>query len=83
MKAHITQILGKEISGKRYICYLIEHVDPLKCLGYRTIIFHIGINNLKDRYHGLKNIGGHVDIQPVFDSWLTTVIKLRNLCPYS
>ena len=75
--------LGKEISGKRYICYLIEHVDPLKCLGYRNIIFHIGINNLKDRYHGLKNIGGHVDIQPVFDSWLTTVIKLRNLCPYS
>ena len=60
--------LGKEISGKRYICYLIEQVDPRKCLGYRNIVFHIGINNLKDRYHGLKNIGGHIDIPSVFDS---------------
>ena len=75
--------LEKEISGKRYICYLIEQVDVLKCLGYRNIMFHIGINNLKDSYHGLKNIRGRIDIQSVFDSWLMIVVKLRNLCPYS
>ena len=73
--------LGKEINGKRYICYLIEDVDPLKCLGYQNIIFHVGINNLKDRYHGIQRTRDQVDFDSVFDSWLTTVAKLHNLCP--
>ena len=73
--------LGKEISGKRYTCYLIDEVDTLKCLGYRNIIFHIGINNLKDRRHSSNGVGGHVDA--VFDSWLMKVVKLRSLYPYS
>ena len=55
----------------------------MKCLGYRNIIFHIGINNLKDRRHNSNGIGGHVDINAVFDSWLMEVVKLRSLCPYS
>ena len=75
--------LGKEISGKRYTCYLIDEVDTMKCLGYRNIIFHIGINNLKDRRHSSNGVGGHVDINAVFDSWLMKVVKLRSLCPYS
>ena len=31
----------------------------------------------------MKNIGVYIDISSVFDSWLMTVVKLRNLCPYS
>ena len=75
--------LGREISGKRYTCYLIDEVDTLKCIGYRNIVFHIGINNLKDRRHNSNGVGGHVDVNTIFDSWLTTVVKLRSLCPCS
>ena len=75
--------LGREISGKRYTCYLIDEVDTLKCIGYRNIVFHIGINNLKNRRHSSNGVGGHVDVNAIFDSWLTTVVKLRSLIPYS
>ena len=42
--------LGKYITGKRYTCYVVENIELDKCLGYQNIIFHLGINNLKDRY---------------------------------
>ena len=58
-------------------------MDLLKCQGYQNIIFHVGINNLKDRYHGIQRTRDQVDVDSVFDSWLTTVAKLHNLYPYS
>ena len=61
--------LGKEISGRRYTCYLIDEVDTLKCLGYRNIIFHIDINNLKDRRHSSNGLSGHVDINAVLSQF--------------
>ena len=75
--------LGKYITEKRYTCYLLEDIDLKKCLGHRNIIFHLGINHQKDRYQNNKGITGQFDIPAVFDSWLTTLTKLRNLCSYS
>ena len=75
--------LGKYITGKRYTCYIVENIELEKCLGYQNIIFHLGINNLKDRSHSNIGLNGRVDISAVFDSWLSTLITIRNLCPYS
>ena len=36
-----------------------------------------------DKYHGIQRTRDQVDIDFVFDSWLTIVAKLHNLCPYS
>ena len=43
----------------------------------------MGINNLKDRYQSNTGLNGQVNIPAAFDSWLSTLVKLRNLCPYS
>ena len=43
----------------------------------------MGINNLKDRYQSNTGLNGQVNISAAFDSWLSTLVKLRNLCPYS
>ena len=75
--------LGKYITGKRYTCYVVENIELDKCLGYQNIIFHLDINNLKDRYQSNISLNGQVNIPAAFDSWLSTLVKLRNLCPYS
>ena len=74
---------GKYITGKRYTCYVLEDIDPAKCLDYRNIVFHVGINNLKDRYNNIKDLSGQVNVDSVFNSWLNALIKLRNTCPFS
>ena len=37
-------VLGKEITGKRYPAYHVGEIDATQCIGYRNIIYHVGIN---------------------------------------
>ena len=42
-----------------------------------------GPSYVKDRSHSNIGLNGRVDISAVFDSWLSTLIRVRNLSPYS
>ena len=59
----------------------MEDIDPAKCLGYRNIVFHVGINNLKDRYNNIKDLSGQVNVDSVFNSWLNALIKTAKYLP--
>ena len=73
-------VLGKEITGTRYPAYQIGEIDPLSCIGYKNIMFHVGINNLKDRPNMMN---GHVNVNSVFTNWIEKLITIHKLCPYS
>ena len=38
---------GKQLPGKRVQALTIEDIDPTSCIGYKNIVVHVGINNLK------------------------------------
>ena len=73
-------VLGKEITGKRYPAYHVGEIDVTQCIGYRNIIYHVGINDLKD-YPNAMN--GQVNVSTVFMNWLEKHISIRKLCPCS
>ena len=73
-------VLDKEITGTRYPAYQIVEIDPISCIGYKNIIFHVGINDLKDRPNMMN---GQVNVNSVFTNWIEKLITIRKLCPYS
>ena len=73
-------VLGKEITGKRYPAYHVDKIDATQCIGYRNIIYHVGINDLKDHPNAMN---GQVNVSTVFMNWLEKLISIHKLCPYS
>ena len=65
-----------KLYGKRIYTPTIDDMEPIKCTGYRHIVLHVGINNLKNR-HGSRT---EVDISSTFDQWLKKIIEIRNIC---
>ena len=52
-----TKYVNLNSPSERLPTYLIENIDPVKCIGYHKIWLHVGINNLKSR-----NCRDHNDI---------------------
>ena len=69
-------VLGKEITGKRYPAYHVGKIDATQCIGYRNIIYHVGINDLKDHPNAMN---GQVNVSTVFMNWLEKLISIRKL----
>ena len=75
---------GKRLPGKRVQALKIEDIDPNSCVGYKNIVIHVGINNLKHTkipvlYGDTKNIN-------VYDKFILLKHKIdyiRSLCPQS
>jgi alkylated DNA repair dioxygenase AlkB len=40
---------GDRMPGKRVEAFLIEKIEPERCVGYKNVFIHCGINNIKDR----------------------------------
>ena len=40
--------LGKKIPGHREATYRIEQIQPERCLGYKNVVVHVGINDIKN-----------------------------------
>ena len=75
---------GKRLPGKRVQALTVEDIDPTMCIGYKNILIHVGINNLKSTnipllYSDTKNIN-------VFEKFILLKDKIdyiRALCPQS
>ena len=72
--------LGMEIYGRRVKAYTIEEVNPVEDIGFQNVVFQVGLNNMKNRY---ESTDGTIDIETIFDQWLSKLIAIKRLCPYS
>ena len=65
---------GHKLPGKRLECFTIDQLDPALCVGYKNVVVHCGVNNI-------KRGGGDVK------HWANELTKkLKNICeicPYS
>ena len=52
--------LGKDIYGKRVKAYTVDEINPADAIGFRNVLAHIGVNNLKNKY-ALGD--GSIDVQ--------------------
>ena len=64
------------ISYRRIPTYLIEDIDPHKCIGYAKVWLHVGINNLKS-----IRCGGPHDVRKCFDLFIRKVHEIKRLSP--
>ena len=75
---------GQRLPGKRIQALIIEDIDPTSCIGYKNIVIHVGINNLKSTkipvlYGDTKNIN-------VYNKFILLKDKIdyiNSLCPQS
>ena len=72
--------LGKDIHGKKVKAFTIDQIDPHEAIGYKNIVVQVGVNNLKRKF---ANEYGIVDVDSTFDTWLTKIINIRQICPTS
>ncbi len=65
---------GYRTPGKRVECFTIESIDPKLCVGYRNIIVHCGINNIK------RN-GANIEL--CVQQLVNKLSRICKLCPES
>lgn len=75
---------GLNMPGKRVETFHIQQIDEKQCLGYRNVIIHCGINDIRDSSPGRQSsdpqptdIGGH------FNNLINKIGKIKNMCPSS
>ena len=75
---------GPKMPGRRVPTFHTRQIDPLKCLGFRNIIVHVGVNDFNP-----KSIGRIVsdpdvgDVDSIFNNFVEKVESIRTLCPYA
>ena len=72
-----TKYVNLNSPSVRLPTYLIEDIDPVKCIGYHKIWSHVGINNLKSR-----NCRDHNDIIKHFNLFSNKLHLIKQYCPY-
>ena len=73
-----TKYVNLNSPSVRLPTYLIEDIDPVKCIGYHKICLHVGINNLKSR-----SCRDHNDIIKHFNLFSHKLHLIKQYCPYS
>ena len=66
------------LNSCRVPTFLIEDIDPHKCVGFKKIWIHVGTNNIKT-VHCKSND----DIRKHFDTLMSKLNTIRALCPHS
>ena len=72
--------LGKGPYDRPIKAYTIEEINPIDSIGYQNIVFQVGLNNMKNKY---ALTDGSIDIESTFDQWLSKLVAIKRLCPYS
>ena len=70
-------VMGKSIYGKRVYAPLISDVDYKTCMGFKNVILHVGINELKNRN---RSDTISLPVEDVFSNYLNCLINLRKYC---
>ena len=58
--------------------FIIEDIDPTKCIGYHKILIHVGINNLKAR-----NCRDRNDVIKHHNLFMHKLHLIRQHCPHA
>ena len=75
---------GKRLPGKRVQALTIEDIDPTSCIGYKNIVIHVGINNLKcTKIPGLYSDTKNINVYDKFILLKDKIEYIRSLCPQS
>ena len=77
-------IFGNRMPGKRIPTYQIHQIDPSKCLGFRNIILHVGLNDFNPKCKGRIDSNPNVDnVDAIFNNFVEKVESIQVLCPYA
>ena len=75
---------GESLPGKRIETFHIRDIDAAKCIGYKNIVVHVGINDLRDRSPGKhKDDPNPCNIRAHFDNYIYKIAEIKKLCPKS
>ena len=69
---------GNRFNSCRVPTFLIEDIDPYKCVGFKKIWIHVGTNNIKSIH-----CSGNNDIRKHYDTLMNKLNTIRTLCPHS
>ena len=82
-KAKEIGTFGYMLPGKRVEAFHVRDIDPLSCIGYRNVVLHCGINDIRDRSPGrLDTDPEPSDVEEHFNNLITKVRQIKELCPY-
>ena len=71
-------LASNTLDSHRVPMFLIEDIDPYKCVGYKKIWIHVGTNNIKS-----INCKSNHDIKKHYDTLINKLNTIRNVCPHS
>ena len=75
---------GFLMPGERVEAFHLRDIDPLQCMGYKNVVVHCGINDLRDRSPGrLESDPRPTDIAAHFDVLSKKIEEIKTLCPYA
>ena len=75
---------GFLLPGERVETFHLRQIDPIKCLGYRNIMVHCAINDVRDRSPGRLQTDPHpTDVQAHVDILLLKLMTIKKYCPYA
>ena len=71
-------LASNSLDAHRVPTFLIEDIDPHKCIGYKKIWIHVGTNNIKSIH--CRNMD---DVKKHFNTLMSKLDTIRSLCPHS
>lgn len=75
---------GYKMPGERVETFHIKHIDERKCLGYKNIVIHCGINDIRDNSPGRTDTDPEpTDVKAHFELLAQKVCKIKQMCPAS
>ena len=72
---------GPSLPGKRVETFHIRDIDATQCIGYKNIILHVGVNDLRDKSPGRrKDDPDSRNVRAHFDNFVDKIREIRTLC---
>ena len=75
---------GYNMPGERVETFHISQIDERKCLGYRNIVIHCGINDIRDNSPGRQMSDPQpTEVKEHFNNLIQKIENIKNMCPNS
>ena len=75
---------GYNMPGERIETFHIKQIEERKCLGYRNIVIHCGINDIRDNSPGRTESDPEpTDVKAHFELLARKVSLIKQMCPLS
>lgn len=65
---------GDQLPGKRIQCFTIDQIDPKACVGYKQVVIHCGVNDIK---------AARADVRDCANNLISKLDKITKLCKES